>query len=56
MPNGTARKAFEMKLNIPEQISWATLALCFGDDFVSDFRQDVNASYRWADDGGPCLE
>jgi hypothetical protein len=41
-----------VKWYLPEEVSWDTLALIFGDGAVADVRADVAALDRWADEGG----
>lgn len=38
--------------DVPEEMSWETLALFIGDGHVQMWRQESTARDRWDDDGG----
>lgn len=46
---------YEWNFDVPEVIPWDILALLFGEDFVNEWRSELDDIERFENEGGPCV-
>ena len=52
MPEAAERNGVTITWDVPEEMPWDALGLFIGDDYVREFRRDLDDRARWDDDGG----
>lgn len=45
-------RSVSFEVQVPEQMSWAMVALLFGEDYATEFRAFADDHDRWNNEGG----